>query len=165
MGQSKRLVSNEMWGSVATPILPSHPRVPDRAALTGIIFVLTSGHPWAMASQAWGDGAGMTGCRRRRDGQDAGAWDALHRPRLDRLGEAGPIAWSRACLARANMPASRWAIPSVCIRRIAAHRQRRAAGRAPPASPIAGAASGMPLRHLPISAAGRPCPGATACGG
>jgi transposase len=52
MGMSKPLVSDELWAVVA-PLLPSdppkpkggRPRVSDRAALTGIIFVLKSGIP------------------------------------------------------------------------------------------------------------------------
>jgi transposase len=50
---SKPLVSDALWESIA-PLLPpeppkpkgGRPRVPDRAALTGIIFVLKSGIPW-----------------------------------------------------------------------------------------------------------------------
>ena len=52
---SKSLVSDELWEVIA-PLLPpeppklkgGRPRVPDRAALTGILFVLRSGIPsWA----------------------------------------------------------------------------------------------------------------------
>src|SRR5215211_4428074 len=50
---SKPLVSDELWNTIA-PLLPpeppkpkgGRPRVPDRAALTGIVFVLRSGIPW-----------------------------------------------------------------------------------------------------------------------
>jgi transposase len=53
---SKALVSNELWAIIA-PLLPpecpksrgGRPRsIPDRAALTGILFVLKSGIPWEM---------------------------------------------------------------------------------------------------------------------
>ncbi len=36
------------------------PRVPDRAALTGILFVLKTGIPWEMLPQEMGCGSGMT---------------------------------------------------------------------------------------------------------
>ena len=48
------LVSDELWAGVE-PVLPppradkkkpGRPRVPDRACLTGIVFVLRTGIPW-----------------------------------------------------------------------------------------------------------------------
>ena len=80
------LVSDELWAIVA-PLLPpapptpkgGRPRVPDRACLTGIIFVLKSGIPWELLPQELGCGSGMTCWRRWRDWQEAGIWDALHR--------------------------------------------------------------------------------------
>ncbi|HYN87281.1 MAG TPA: IS5 family transposase [Ardenticatenaceae bacterium] len=111
---SKPLVSDELWALVA-PLLPpeppkpkgGRPRVPDRAALTGIIFVLKSGIPWEMLPQELGCGSGMTCWRRLRDWQTAGVWDALHRTLLDRLGEADRIDWSRASLDSASIPAKK----------------------------------------------------------
>jgi len=49
------LVSDELW-SILEPLLPpepprpegGRPPVPDRAALTGILFVLRSGIPWGL---------------------------------------------------------------------------------------------------------------------
>ena len=72
------------------------PRVPDRAALTGIIFVLKSGIPWELLPPELGCGSGVTCWRRLRDWQEAGVWDRLHRELLDRLGDADQIDWSRA---------------------------------------------------------------------
>ena len=83
------------------------PRVPDRACLTGIIFVLRSGLPWEMLPQELGCGSGMTCWRRLRDWQAAGVWDRLHRALLDRLGEADQIDWERACLDSATIPAKK----------------------------------------------------------
>ena len=130
---SKPLVSDELWAIVA-PLLPpeppkpkgGRPRVSDRAALAGIIFVLKSGIPWEMLPQEMGCGSGMTCWRRLRDWQDAGVWDALHHTLLDRLGEAGQIDWSRASLDSASIPAKRGAISSARTRRIAANRARNA---------------------------------------
>ncbi len=130
---SKPLVSDELWAVVA-PLLPpeppkpkgGRPRVSDRAALAGIIFVLKSGIPWEMLPQEMGCGSGVTCWRRLRDWQEAGVWDALHRTLLDRLGEADRIDWSRASLDSASIPAKRGATPSARPPRIAANRARSA---------------------------------------
>ena len=130
---SKPLVSDELWALVA-PLLPAEtprpkggrPRISDRAALTGIIFVLKSGIPWEMLPPEMGCGSGVTCWRRLRDWQAAGVWDALHRTLLDRLGEADRIDWSRASLDSASIPAKRGASASGRTRRIAANRARSA---------------------------------------
>jgi transposase len=130
---AKPLVSDELWTLVA-PLLPpeppkpkgGRPRVPDRAALTGIIFVLKSGMPWEMLPPELGCGSGMTCWRRLRDWQAAGVWDALHRTLLDRLGEADRIDWSRVSLDSASIPAKRGASRRAPTRRIAANRARSA---------------------------------------
>jgi transposase len=130
---SKPLVSDELWALVA-PLLPAEPpkpkggrpRVPDRAALTGIIFVLKSGIPWEMLPQELGCGSGMTCWRRLRDWQEAGVWDRLHQTLLDRLGEADRIDWSRASLDSASIPAKRGGNSLGRIQRIAVNRDRSA---------------------------------------
>lgn len=50
-------------------------RVLDRAALTGILFVLRSGIPWELLPQEMGRGSGVTCWRGLRDWQDAGVWN------------------------------------------------------------------------------------------
>jgi transposase len=130
---AKPLVSDELWALVA-PLLPpeppkpkgGRPRIPDRAALSGIIFVLKSGIPWEMLPQELGCGSGVTCWRRLRDWQASGVWDALHRTLLDRLGEADRIDWSRVSLDSASIPAKRGANSPVPTRRIAANRGRSA---------------------------------------
>jgi transposase len=130
---AKPLVSDDLWAVVA-PLLPleppkpkgGRPRVPDRACLTGIIFVLKSGIPWEMLPQELGCGSGMTCWRRLRDWQAAGVWERLHHVLLDRLGEADRIDWSRASLDSASIPAKRGATRSGRIQRIAANRGRSA---------------------------------------
>jgi transposase len=130
---AKPLVSDDLWAVVA-PLLPSEPpkpkggrpRLADRAALTGIIFVLKSGIPWEMLPQELGCGSGMTCWRRLRDWHEAGVWDRLHRVLLDRLGEAGQIDWSRASLDCASVPAKRGARSSARTPRIAVNRARSA---------------------------------------
>ena len=126
---AKPLVSDELWALVA-PLLPpeppkpkgGRPRVPDRAALTGIIFVLKSGIPWELLPPKLGCGSGVTCWRRLRDWQEAGVWDRLHRELLDRLGDADQIDWSRASLDSASMAAKRGASSPARIQRIAANR-------------------------------------------
>src|SRR4051794_27637785 len=105
------LVSDTLW-SLFSPLLPPRPPRPkggrppveDRAALTGILFVLRSGIPWEMLPQEMGCGSGMTCWRRLRDWQEAGIWQAFHHALLDRLGRAGLIDWSRGSLHAASPP-------------------------------------------------------------
>src|SRR5919202_723769 len=126
---SKPLVSDTLWETIA-PLLPPEspkpkggpPRVPDRAALTGIIFVLKSGIPWEMLPQELGCGSGVTCWRRLRDWQRAGVWERLHQAFLVRLGEADQIDWNRASADSASVPAKGGARKPAPIRRIAAKR-------------------------------------------
>jgi transposase len=111
---TKRLVPDELWRLIE-PLLPpellkpngGRPRVPDRAALAGIIYVLRSGIPWGMLPRGLGFGSGVTCWRRLRDWQKAGVWRRLHRVLRDELGKAGLIDWSRASLDSASVPAKR----------------------------------------------------------
>ncbi len=60
---AKLLVPDDLWAMIA-PLLPperpkpkgGRPRVPDRAALSGILFVLRSGLPWEMLPAEMGCG-------------------------------------------------------------------------------------------------------------
>jgi transposase len=125
---SKHLVNDELWAAVE-PLLPpgkppgspGHPRVSDRVALTGILFVLKTGIPWEYFPQELGC-CGMTLWRRLRDWQAAGVWDRLHHSLLDRLGEAGLIDWSRASADGARVPAKGGAPKRGPARSIAASR-------------------------------------------
>ena len=54
---AKLLVSDDLWAAIAPLLLPEppkpkggRPRLADRAALTGILFVLKSGLPWGDAA-------------------------------------------------------------------------------------------------------------------
>ena len=130
---AKELVSEQLW-EIIEPLLPpeppkpegGRPRVEDRAALTGIIFVLKSGIPWEMLPQEMGCGSGVTCWRRLREWQEAGVWERLHQVLLDRLGEAEQIEWERACLDSASIPAKRGAQKPERIRRIKEKRARSA---------------------------------------
>lgn len=110
------LVSDALW-AIVEPLIPpeppkpkgGRPRLSDRAALTGILFVLKSGIPWEMLPMEMGCGSGMTCWRRLHEWQRAGVWEKLHRVLLDRLGQANAIDWSRAAVDSASVPAKRGA--------------------------------------------------------
>jgi transposase len=129
----KSLVTDELW-TVVEPLLPKQPpkskggrpRVNDRAALTGILFVLKTGVPWEMLPQEMGCGSGMTCWRRLKEWHKAGVWERLHQALLDRLGEAGRIDWSRASLDSASVAAPGGARRRARTRQIAANRARSA---------------------------------------
>ena len=128
---AKPLVSDALWERIE-PLVPpeppkpkgGRPRIPDRACLSGIIFVLKSGIPWEMLPQELGCGSGMTCWRRLRDWHEAGVWERLQRALLDELGHAEAIDWERACLDSASVPAKKGVPRLARTRRIAANRAR-----------------------------------------
>jgi transposase len=130
---AKELVTDELWETIE-PLLPpeppkpegGRPRLDNRAALTGIVFVLKSGIPWEMLPQEMGCGSGMTCWRRLKEWQEAGVWERLHLILLDRLGEADQIDWERASLDSASIPAKRGVQKPERIRRIKERRARSA---------------------------------------
>jgi transposase len=95
---AKQLVADELWETIE-PLLPpespksegGRPHIDDRAALTGIVFVLKSGIPWEMLPQEMGCSSGMTCWRRLKEWQEARVWEKLHLILLDRLGEADRV--------------------------------------------------------------------------
>lgn len=96
-------VDNRLWDLVEPLLSPprlktkgGRPRVPDRACLRGIVFVLRSGIPWEMLPKELGCGSGMTCWRRLRDWQQAGIWDLIHFALLDWLSRCSRIDWSIA---------------------------------------------------------------------
>jgi transposase len=95
---SQRLIDDALWRRIE-PLLPKQPRrrwntmgrprVPDRAALTGIVFVLRSGLPWQMLPKETGCGSGSTCWRRLVRWQRAGVWRRLQRSCLPSYASAG----------------------------------------------------------------------------
>ncbi len=99
---AKQLVHDTLW-AILEPIIPpvpprpkgGRPRIPDRAALTGILFVLKTGIQWEWLPQEMGCGSGMTCRRRLRDWQQAGVWQHLQEAILHRLRRADRLDFSR----------------------------------------------------------------------
>jgi transposase len=110
------LVSDDLWEAIE-PLLPKEPpkpkggrpRVSDRAALGGIVFVLRTGCPWRLVPNALGCGSSTTCWRRLRDWQKAGVWQRLHEIVLNWLGGAAAIDWSRASVDSLSVRAKRGA--------------------------------------------------------
>jgi len=102
---AKPLLAEKLWERIK-PILPpeppkpkgGRPRVSDRQALTGILFVLRTGCPWEYLPRELGCGSGMTCWRRLRDWQAGGVWKKIWRVLLDELGLADEIDWSKVAL-------------------------------------------------------------------
>jgi transposase len=102
---AKPLLSDELWERIE-PLLPpdrakpkgGRPRISNRQALTGILFVLRTGCPWEYFPKELGCGSGMTCWRRLRDWQVAGVWEKIWRVLLDELGLANGIDWSKVVI-------------------------------------------------------------------
>lgn len=102
---SLRLVPDELW-VLAQPLIPGFVPRPqgggtapadDRAVLTAIVYVLTSGCGWRELPPSFGVSF-QTAHRRFGQWTRAGVWRRLHRAVLDELGGQGLIDWSRAIL-------------------------------------------------------------------
>lgn len=130
---AKEILPDELWGALDSlfPPPPARPkggrrRIPNRATLTGILFVLRTGIPWEYLPQEMGCGSGMTCWRRRRDWQALGIWQQGHQTLLNALGDADQSDWTRAAIDSATVPAPRGAQKPGRIRRTAANRARSA---------------------------------------
>jgi transposase len=108
------IVSDELW-SLVGPLLPEpgpklkpgRPRVEDRQALCGILFVLHTGLQWEYLPQELGFGSGMT-CRRRLAAwNEVGVWDELHLVLLKKPRAAKKLDWSRPMIDSSHMRAAR----------------------------------------------------------
>jgi transposase len=81
--------------------------IPDRAVLTGILFVLRSGLPWNMLPQEMGCGSRTTCWRRLVRWQRAGVWKRLHTVLLTERHRRGQIDLARAVVDSASLRALR----------------------------------------------------------
>ncbi|MFD7378885.1 MULTISPECIES: IS5 family transposase [Streptomyces] len=114
VGTGLWIVSDELWALIE-PLLPEptpklvegRPRVPDRQALCGILFVLHTGTQWEYLPQELGFGSGMT-CRRRLGAwKEAGVWVQLHVVLLEKLRSKDKLDWSRAVIDSSHVRAAR----------------------------------------------------------
>ena len=101
---ARPIVDDELWALIEPLLPPPKPRrlkypgrkpVPDRAALTGILFVLRTGIRWRDLPAEMGCGSGVSCWRRLRDWQQAGVWERLHQVLLAKLRTADRIDLSR----------------------------------------------------------------------
>jgi transposase len=130
---AKPLLPDAVW-AVIEPVLPKpapspkggRPRLDDRRALVGILFVLKTGMAWEDLPAELNCGSGMTCWRRLAEWQRDGTWDRIHAVLLDRLDQAGRLDWSRA------------AVDSSSVRAVFGG---RASGRTPPTAAKMGAST------------------------
>lgn len=116
----KPIIDDELWTLIEPLLPPSKPRrkknpgrlpVSNRAALTGILFVLKTSLRWRDLPAEMGCGSGVTCWRRLRDWQVAGVWARLHELLLAKLRAADQIDFSRAAVdssKRRGGGAQRW---------------------------------------------------------
>lgn len=107
------LVSDELWKQIE-PLLPpepkpspkgGRPRVTNRQALTGIVFVLRTGVPWQSLPGEMNCGSGSTCWRRFAEWTRLSVWTKLHRLLLATLGRAGKVNLDRAVIDSASVRA------------------------------------------------------------
>ena len=112
---ARALLPDDLW-AVIEPLLPpppqvgpkgGRPAVENRAALTGILFVLKSGIPWEMLPAEMGCGSGMTCWRRLRDWHAGGVWGRVHAELLARMHGAGALDWSQPSVYSCSIRAKR----------------------------------------------------------
>ena len=110
---AKPILDEKLW-KIVEPIIPKRKRrfrypgrkaISNRAALTGILFVLKTGIGWEHLPKEMGCGSGMTCWRRLRDWQKAGVWDNIHQTLLNKLRKADKIDFSRAIVDSASVRA------------------------------------------------------------
>jgi transposase len=113
---TKALVDDDLWTRIE-PLLPKRRRrnrqyagrrpIPDRAVLTGILFVLRTGIPWNLLPPEMGCGSGTTCWRRLVRWQRAGVWKRLHHVLLTELRRRGELDLARAVVDSASLRAVR----------------------------------------------------------
>lgn len=110
-------VTDDMWRTIA-PLIPppplradrrGRPRIDDRKALSGILFVLFTGTRWDHVPLELGYGSGITCWRRLGDWQEAGVWDKLHEALLAKLNSIGEVDLSRVIADASHIQAKRGA--------------------------------------------------------
>lgn len=109
-----KLLPDDLW-AVIEPLLPpvpppgpngGRPRVGDRPARAGILFVLRTGLPWEDRPAEMGCGCGMSCGRRLAAWQADRTWDRIHAARLERLHAAGKLDWSKCAIDSSSVRAA-----------------------------------------------------------
>ena len=113
---SRLFVEDELWKLVEPLLPPPKPRrfrypgrkpLDNRAALTGILFVLKTGLPWNDLPREMGCGSGAACWVRLHEWHKLGGWKTLHRILLAKLRYADKIDWSRAAVDATTLRALR----------------------------------------------------------
>ena len=126
---ARPLLDDALWG-IIEPLIPKierrfrnpgRKRIPDRACLTGILFVLRTGIQWEMLPQEMGCGSGMTCWRRLHEWHEAGVWQNVHEALLAKLNAAHLLDWSRAVVDSSSVRALGGATHAAQTPRIAAN--------------------------------------------
>lgn len=112
------LLTDKLWSAVE-PHIPKtppskkggRPRIGDRAAFTGILFVLRYAIPWDELPRALGYGSGTTCWRRLVAWQRAGVWDRIWQAMLADLNRQERVKWERVALDGSSIPAKKGAKP------------------------------------------------------
>jgi transposase len=107
------LVSNELWQQIELLLPPEpepsplggRPRVTNRQAFTGVVFVLKTGIPWQALPTEMNCGSGSTCWRRFAEWTQLEVWSRLHTLLLGQLGKAGAINLERAVIDSASIRA------------------------------------------------------------
>lgn len=110
------LLPSALWAA-AEPLLPApkppgtpgRPPVGNRAALTGILYVMHTGCPWRLVPAELGCGSGVTCWRRLRAWTRLGVWPKLHRLLLEELARHGRLEQARAVIDSASVRAEKGA--------------------------------------------------------
>ncbi len=125
---AREILPEELW-TLIEPLLPpdkepksnGRPAVPNRGALTGILFVLRTGIPWEYLPQEMGCGSGMTCWRRLAKWQELGVWQRVYETMLAELHKSDQLDWSRVVVDSSSVRAVFGGSKRARIRRTAAN--------------------------------------------
>lgn len=107
------IVSDELWEQIEPHLPPEpepsplggRPRVTNRQAFTGVVFVLKTGIPWQALPTEMDCGSGSTCWRRFAQWTRLEVWSKLHSVLLSLLGKAGAVNLERAVIDSASVRA------------------------------------------------------------
>ena len=112
---SRDILPDDLWDQIkrllpSEPVHDEHgrPRIPDRACLAGILYMLYAGVHWEYLPAEMGGHSGMTCWSRVGEWRKAGVWGDVFRVLLNRLGSADSIDWSRVAVDSAPVRPGLW---------------------------------------------------------